>query len=270
MTPDSLATSPEKEIDLFLTLRYISPSGKEVFYTGTAGDPVPLTKGWLRASLRKIASEHPRNSPYQPYREYRSTDVQEVKPDTVYAVDVEIWPTNVVAEKGGRIVLEVSSGDTQGSGIFTHTSEVDRYVDIFLCLNGLGFADIFLGRRRSSRGRTVCILGRGWRIMLRCRLFLQDRQGRMNCIWRYASLRFLMTTRIVDLPIVGTRVMIKRFLRIFSHHVDCYLGIFLHSTHACVGKRKTTRLQKSEKMTSTSKDSYSNRDIQLLSPTHSS
>ena len=188
MTPDSSSTSADKEIDLFLTLRYISPSGKEVFYTGTAGDPVPLTKGWLRVSLRKIANEHPRNSPYQPYREYRSIDVQEVKPDTVYAVDVEIWPTNVVAEKGGRIVLEVSSGDTQGSGIFTHTSDVDRYVENAWLWS---FADMFVGRRRSSRGRIMCISGRGWRIMLRCRLFLQDRQDRMK-FFEYMTQKYLL------------------------------------------------------------------------------
>lgn len=128
MSPNSLATAAEKDIDIFLTLRYLSPSGKEVLYTGTAGDPVPLTKGWLRVSLRKVASGHPRNQPHQPYREYRSTDVQAVKPHTPYEVDVEIWPTNVVAEKGGCIVLEVSSGDTQGCGIFTHTNENDRWV----------------------------------------------------------------------------------------------------------------------------------------------
>lgn len=123
---DRTASSLAKDIDIFLTLRYISPSGKEIHYTGTAGDPVPLTKGWLRVSLRKLADSHPRHQPYQPYREYRSVDVQEVLPDTTYPVDVEIWPTNVVVEKGGRIVFEVSSGDTQGSGIFRHGSEVDR------------------------------------------------------------------------------------------------------------------------------------------------
>lgn len=126
MTPDSASTASEKDIDIFLTLRYISPFGNEVYYTGTAGDPVPLAKGWLRVSLRKVAINHPNHRLYQPYREYRSIDVQEVKPNVAYAVDVEIWPTNVVAEKGGRIVLEVASGDTQGSGIFTHTNEKDR------------------------------------------------------------------------------------------------------------------------------------------------
>jgi predicted acyl esterase len=129
MTPESNSDpskTTERDIDIFVTLRYISPSGKEVFYTGTAGDPVPLTKGWLRVSLREVAHTHPRNRPYQPHRGYQSSDVQQVEQDTQYAVDIEIWPTNVVAEKGGRIVFEVSSGDTQGSGIFRHENEKDR------------------------------------------------------------------------------------------------------------------------------------------------
>lgn len=115
-----------KDIDVFVTLRYIDPSGQEVHYTGTAGDAIPLTKGWLRASMRKVNSEHPKNQPYQPYREYLSTDVQEVVEGDVYTMDIEIWPTNVVVEKGGRIVVEVASGDTQGCGIFQHNSKQDR------------------------------------------------------------------------------------------------------------------------------------------------
>ena len=108
------------EIDLFLTLRHISPQEKEIFYTGTAGDPVPLCKGWLRVSMRKVNVDHARNRPYLPYRDYFSTDVLPVLPGEVYPVDVEIWPTNVVLEPGARLMLEVSSGDTQGSGLFLH------------------------------------------------------------------------------------------------------------------------------------------------------
>lgn len=132
---------PPSDIDLFLTLRHISPAGKEVFYTGTAGDAVPLTKGWLRVSLRKIADDHPRNQPYMPYREYKSTDVQEVKAGEVYTVDVEIWPTNVVVEKGGKLVLEVGSGDTQGSGIFQHNSKKDRSEEVFAGDNHIHFGE---------------------------------------------------------------------------------------------------------------------------------
>jgi predicted acyl esterase len=125
MSANPGAPTPQ-DLDLFLTLRYISPEGKEVFYTGTAGDPVPLCKGWLRVSMRKVDEQNSRNRPWLPHRNYYSTDVQPVLPGEVYPVDIEIWPTNVVVEKGGKIILEVASGDTQGSGIFQHNSPIDR------------------------------------------------------------------------------------------------------------------------------------------------
>jgi predicted acyl esterase len=140
MTPDSsVAANGDKDIDLFVTLRYIDPSSAEVLYTGTAGDGVPLTKGWLRCSMRKIHTENPRHREYMPHREYLSTDVQEVQPEVVYGVDVEVWPTNVVVEKGGKIVFEVASGDTQGCGIFQHDSCVDRPESKFKGVNILHF-----------------------------------------------------------------------------------------------------------------------------------
>lgn len=121
------ATNPQpSDIDLFVTLRHLGPDGKEIFYTGTAGDPVPLTKGWLRVSLRKVNKEHPKYRDWLPHRDYTSKDVQAVNPGVIYDVDVEVWPTNVVVEEGGRLALEVSSGDTQGSGIFLHNDPVDR------------------------------------------------------------------------------------------------------------------------------------------------
>ncbi|KAH7121393.1 Alpha/Beta hydrolase protein [Dactylonectria macrodidyma] len=133
--------APEpSDIDLFVTLRYISPSGREVYYTGTAGDPVPLCKGWLRVSLRKVASQHPHHKKWLPHREYCSTDVQEVKTEVVYEVDVELWPTNVVVEKGGKLIFEVSSGDTQGCGIFQHTHPEDRAEKTFQGLNHLNWS----------------------------------------------------------------------------------------------------------------------------------
>lgn len=125
VSPDPAGPTP-KDIDLFVTLRHIGPRGREIFYTGTAGDPVPVTKGWLRVSLRKVDESHPRHRPWMPHREYTSRDVFPVIQGEVYGVDVEIWPTNVVVEKGGKLIFEVSSGDTQGSGIFLHDDPVDR------------------------------------------------------------------------------------------------------------------------------------------------
>jgi putative CocE/NonD family hydrolase len=114
------------DLDLFVTLRHFDSLNQEVLYTGTIGDPVPLTKGWLRCSLRKVHEHHPKHRDYLLNREYLSTDVAPLVCGEVYQVDVEIWPTNVVLEKGDRLVFEVSSGDTEGSGLFLHNSPVDR------------------------------------------------------------------------------------------------------------------------------------------------
>lgn len=138
-TSTSTSSTSPTDIDLFLTLRHLSPSGTEIFYTGTAGDPVPLTKGWLRVSLRKTNPNHPRHRDWLPHREYRSQDVLEVKAGEVYEVEVEVWPTNVIVEEGGRLVLEVGSGDTQGTGIFGHSHEDDRSERVFAGSNNLHF-----------------------------------------------------------------------------------------------------------------------------------
>jgi hypothetical protein len=71
-----MAVTPDRgsplllNIDLFLTLRYFPPSGRKVFYTGIAGDPLPPTKAWLRVSMRKINNQNLRHSEHMPYRDY--------------------------------------------------------------------------------------------------------------------------------------------------------------------------------------------------------
>lgn len=141
MIPEDAASKAEKDIDIFLTLRYLAPTGQEVHYTGTAGDPIPLAKGWLRVSLRTIDTASPKHRPYLPQRNYFSTDVQEVKPGEVYGVDVEIWPTNVIAEKGGKLVFEISGGDTQGSGLFQHGDPTDRSREKLAGMNFIHFGE---------------------------------------------------------------------------------------------------------------------------------
>ncbi|KAJ9094994.1 hypothetical protein QFC21_005787 [Naganishia friedmannii] len=118
-------TTP-KDLDVFVTLRHLDAAGKEIFYTGTAGDPVPLAKGWLRASLRAINDKSPRHREWLPHRDYESKDVSFLEPEQKYDLLVEIWPTQVVVEEGGKIVLEVATGDSQGCGIFLHNEETDR------------------------------------------------------------------------------------------------------------------------------------------------
>lgn len=116
-----------KDIDLFLTIRRWTADSAEVFYTGSIGDPVPISKGWQRVSLRKINTAHPLQREWRPYRDCFSTDVQPIILDEVYAVNVEIGPTQVVVQKGEKLSFEISGGDTQGVCIFSHESP-ERYV----------------------------------------------------------------------------------------------------------------------------------------------
>ena len=131
-------TSP-CDIDLFVTLRHWNQDGKEVLYTGTIGDPVPIVKGWLRCSLRRTRPEHPKHRDYLPYREYFQEDEELLHLDKVYAVDVEIWPTSVVMDRGDLLEVEISSGDTDGSGLFLHQDATDRDPKRFAGLNHIHF-----------------------------------------------------------------------------------------------------------------------------------
>lgn len=127
------------DIDLFLTVRHLDATGKEIYYTGTVGDPVPISKGWLRVSLRAVNEKNPRHQPWHPHREYLSTDHSPLIPGEIYPVDVEIWPTNVMMSPGDKLVFEVSSGDTQGAGLFEHNSKDDRDEKTFGGMNHVHF-----------------------------------------------------------------------------------------------------------------------------------
>ncbi|KAB8270405.1 Alpha/Beta hydrolase protein [Aspergillus minisclerotigenes] len=113
------------DLDIFVTLRHFSAVGNEVHYTGSSGDSVPVSKGWLRVSLCKVNHDSSYHRDYLPRREYRSSDVLPVENGVIYECDVELWPTNVVVEAGGWLVFEVASVDTEGAGLFKHNSPVD-------------------------------------------------------------------------------------------------------------------------------------------------
>lgn len=139
ITADPDTGSEPSDMDLFLTVRHLSASNEEVLYTGTVGDPVPVTKGWLRVSLRTVNGNNSRHQFWHPHREYKSTDCAPLTPGSVYTVDVEIWPSNVVMSPGDKLLFEISSGDSQGAGLFEHNSQEDRNIATFGGLNHIHF-----------------------------------------------------------------------------------------------------------------------------------
>jgi predicted acyl esterase len=109
-------SSSSHDMDIFATLRNIGEDGKDCFEMGQDGQLVPVTKGWLRVSHRKLDPE--RSLPYRPFHAH--DERQPLRPGQVVECQVEIWPTCMVFRKGHRIRLDVQPRDGIGSAPYTH------------------------------------------------------------------------------------------------------------------------------------------------------
>jgi putative CocE/NonD family hydrolase len=109
-------SSSSEDMDLMLTLRNVGPDGKDVPEVGQHGQPVPLTKGWLRASHRKLDPEL--STPYRPYHPH--DERRWLSPGEVVECNVEIWPTCIVLAKGHKLRVDIQPRDGIGSAPYTH------------------------------------------------------------------------------------------------------------------------------------------------------
>jgi hypothetical protein len=110
-------SSTGEDTDLFATLRNIGPDGNDVCEVGQMHEPMPcVTKGWLRASHRKLDPE--KSLPYRPYHAH--DERLWLKPGEGVECQVEIWPTSMVFRKGHKLRLDVSPADGVGTQHFTH------------------------------------------------------------------------------------------------------------------------------------------------------
>jgi predicted acyl esterase len=108
--------STTEDMDIFVTLRNIGPDGKDVWEVGQHGQPVPLTKGWLRASHRKL--DPARSFPYRPYHPH--DERLWLTPNEPVECQIEIWPTCIVLAKGHRLRVDIQPRDGVGSAPYTH------------------------------------------------------------------------------------------------------------------------------------------------------
>jgi predicted acyl esterase len=117
-------SSSTSDMDIFAVLRAFDAAGNEVKFIG-AHEPTPVSRGWLRASHRKLDPD--RSLPYRPF--FSHDEVQKLAPAAVYPVDVEIWPTCLVWPKGYRLALTLMGKDFEFDGIagrLLHTDPDDR------------------------------------------------------------------------------------------------------------------------------------------------
>src|SRR5262245_15229526 len=110
--------STTEDMDVFATLRNIGPDGKDVFEMGQQGQPVPVAKGWLRASHRDLDAKL--STPFRPY--HRHATRQWLANGEVVRMDVEIWPTSMVFARGHRIRVDIQPRDGVGAAPYTHYS----------------------------------------------------------------------------------------------------------------------------------------------------
>ncbi|MBI4195540.1 MAG: CocE/NonD family hydrolase [Betaproteobacteria bacterium] len=111
-------SSSTVDMDIFATIRNIDPDGRDVWEIGQQQQQVPVAKGWLRASHRKL--DPGLSLPYRPYHAH--DERQWLTPGETVPVQVEIWPTCMVFRKGHRMRLDIQPRDGVGSAPYTHYS----------------------------------------------------------------------------------------------------------------------------------------------------
>ena len=111
-------SSTSEDMDIFATIRNIDPEGQDVWELGQQQQPVPVAKGWLRVSHRKLDAE--KSLPYRPWHTH--DERQPLTPGEIVRVEVEIWPTCMVFGTGHRLRLDIQPRDGVGSAPYTHYS----------------------------------------------------------------------------------------------------------------------------------------------------
>ena len=110
-------SSTSEDMDIFVTIRNIDRNGKDVCEVGQHGQPIPcVTKGWLRASHRKLDAK--KSLPYRPYHTH--DERQWLKRNAIVECRIEVWPTSMVFKKGHQLRLDIQPRDGQGSAPYTH------------------------------------------------------------------------------------------------------------------------------------------------------
>ena len=117
-------SSSTTDADIFASLRLFAPDGREIVFAG-ASDTEPVTRGWLRASHRKLDTAM--STDFRPYHSH--DEIQKLEPGKAYPLDVEIWPTSIVCPPGYRLALTIQGRDYEAPGVsgrILHNSEIDR------------------------------------------------------------------------------------------------------------------------------------------------
>jgi len=106
------------DMDLFVAVQKFDRSGEIVqFPFFSAHDDGPVALGWLRVSHRELDDEL--STPHQPF--YKHQREIKLKEGEIVPVDIEIWPSSTLFEKGEKLRVVV-----QGSDIYTYPGQMNN------------------------------------------------------------------------------------------------------------------------------------------------
>jgi hypothetical protein len=118
-----VSTSEGDDLDLFVVLRKLDSSGREVYFSGFNGyERDGLAKGWLRTSHRELDTT--RSTPLRPWHSH--AHIQKLRPADVVPVEIEIWPSATLFEAGSSLQLTIQGRDAARYPAFGHRELVNR------------------------------------------------------------------------------------------------------------------------------------------------
>ena len=118
-----VSTSEGDDMDLFVVLRKLDPTGREVFFSGYNGYRRDgLAKGWLRASHREL--DPARCTPLRPWHPH--TRIQKLEPGAIVPLEIEIWPSATMFEPGTTLQVTIQGQDAARYPAFRHEQRVNR------------------------------------------------------------------------------------------------------------------------------------------------
>jgi predicted acyl esterase len=109
-------SSTVEDMDVFVVVRNIAPDGSEVSFPNGQGHPSPASRGWLRASHRKL--DQALSLPFRPYHAH--DEILPLVPGERTLVEVEIWPMCNVFKKGHRLQLDIHPWDDEQTTRYSH------------------------------------------------------------------------------------------------------------------------------------------------------
>jgi hypothetical protein len=103
------------DMDLFVAIEKMDCAGNLVPFVFFGNhDDGPVALGWLRVSHRELDDE--KSTPYQPFHKHLR-DIK-LKAGEIVPVEIEIWPSSTLFERGERLRVVV-----QGSDIYSYPEE---------------------------------------------------------------------------------------------------------------------------------------------------